>query len=131
MAGAPHRVAEPERLLLAHRDDLSDPRARRLERIEALARLAHRRLELEGDVEIIDQSRFASAGDEDHLLDAGLARLVDRILDQRPIDDRQQLLGDALGRRQKPSPEAGDREDALADASGHLGAAGPVSLLTT
>ena len=70
--------------------------------VEALALAAHRRFELEGDVEIIDQRRFAAPGDEDHLLDPGLARLVDRILDQRPVDDRDHFLGDRSW-----SPEAG------------------------
>ena len=49
---------------------------------------------------------FAAAGDEDHLLDPGLARLLDRILDQRPVDDRQHLLGHRLGRGQEAGAEA-------------------------
>ena len=103
-------MAEAERLLLADGDDLAEPGARRLERVEALALVAHRRFELEGHVEIIDQRGFAAPGDEDHLLDPGLARLVDRILDQRPIDDRQHFLGHGLGRRKQAGAEPGDRE---------------------
>ena len=78
--------------------------------------LAHRRFELEGMVEIIDERRFAAAGDEDQLLDPRLARLVDRILDQRPVDDRDHLLGNALGGREQAGAETGDREHRLADA---------------
>ena len=103
-------MAEPKRLLLAHRDDLAESAHGWRQAVEALALLAHRRLELERHVEIIDQSRLSAAGDEDHFLDARLARFVDRILDQRAIDDRQHLLGDGLGGGQQAGAEAGDRE---------------------
>ena len=81
------------------------------------------------DVEIVDQRGFAAAGHEDHLLDPRLARLVDRILDQRPVDDRQQLLRDGLGGGQQAGAEAGDREHGLAKLLRHSGSAGPVSLV--
>ena len=58
-------------------------------------------------------TRLVAAGDEDEMLDAGFARLVDRVLDQRPVDDRQHLLGHRLGGRQEPGAEAGDRETAV------------------
>ena len=58
---------------------------------------------------------LAAAGDEDHLLDPGLERLLDRILDERPVDDGQHLLGDRLGRGQEARAEAGDGEDRLSD----------------
>ena len=125
VAGAPDGVAEAERLLLANGDDLAKAGPRRLERREALAGLAHRRFKLEGHIEIIDQGILAATGDEDHLLDPRLARFVDRILDQRPVDDRDQLLGDALGGRQQARAETGDREDRLADAAAHCGVTGP------
>ena len=67
------------------------------------------------DVEIVDQRGFPAAGDEDHLLDPRLARLVDRILDQRPVDDRQQFLRDRLGGGQQAGAEAGDGEHGLAE----------------
>ena len=59
---------------------------------------------------------LAAAGDEDHLLDPRLARLLDGILDERPVDDRQHLLGDRLGGRKETGAEPGHREDGLADA---------------
>ena len=37
---------------------------------------------------MILERALAAAGDEDHLLDPRLARFLDRILDQRPVDDR-------------------------------------------
>ena len=84
-------------------------------------------------IEIIDQRGLAAPGDEDHLLDPRLARLVDRILDQRPVDDRDHLLGDALGGGEQAGAEAGDGEHRLADAIGHSGyllELTPVSLVT-
>jgi hypothetical protein len=59
------------------------------------------------------------------VLDPGLARLIDHILDQRPIDDSQHLLRHRLGRRKDTGAETGDREHSFADfhevSSGNLG----------
>jgi len=63
---------------------------------------------------ILDDALVAP-GDEDEMLDPGLARLVDHMLDQRPVDHRQHLLGHRLGGRQEAGPEAGDREDGFAN----------------
>ncbi|BAQ46973.1 hypothetical protein Maq22A_c19550 [Methylobacterium aquaticum] len=60
--------------------------------------------------------RLAAAGDEDEVLDPGLAGLVDDVLDHRPVDDRQHLLGHRLGRREETGAEARDREDGFANA---------------
>ena len=60
-------------------------------------------------------TRLVAAGDEDEMLDAGLARLVDDILDDRPVDDRQHFLGDRLGGRQEARAETGNRENCFAD----------------
>src|SRR3546814_6890355 len=62
---------------------------------------------------------LAAAGDEDQLLDPGVARLVDRILDERLVDDRQHFLRHRLGGRQEPGPEATDGEDRLTHGYGH------------
>ena len=45
-------------------------------------------------------------------------RLLDRVLDDRPVDERQHLLGDGLGRRQESGPEARGGQDGLSDAHG-------------
>src|SRR5262249_58094852 len=63
---------------------------------------------------VLDDSLVA-AGDEDEMLDAGLARLVDHMLNQRPVDHRQQLLRHGLGGRQEPGAQPGDRENGFAD----------------
>ena len=59
--------------------------------------------------------RLVAAGDEDEVLDAGLARLVDHILERRPVDDGQHLLRHGLGGGQEARAEAGDGEDGLAE----------------
>ena len=63
---------------------------------------------------ILDRA-LAAAGDEDELLDAGRLGLLHRVLDERPVDDRQHLLGQGLGRRKKTGAEPGDREHCLAN----------------
>jgi len=85
------------------------------EDVERLAALEHRRLELVGDIEMVLERALAAAGDEDHLLDPGFARFLDRILDQRPIDDRQHLLGNGFGGGEEAGAETGDRKDCLAN----------------
>ena len=50
---------------------------------------------------------LAAAGDEDHLGDSGRRRFLDRVLDQRLVDDRQHLLRLRLGGRQKSCAEPG------------------------
>ena len=47
------------------------------------------------------------AGDEDEMLDSRLTRFIHHVLKDRPVDDGQHLLGDRLGRGQKPRAETG------------------------
>ena len=77
--------------------------------------LGQRQLELELAVEMVLDDALVAPGDEDEMLDAGLARLVDHVLDQRPVDDRQHLLGHGLGGGQEPGAEAGDGEHGFAN----------------
>ena len=55
--------------------------------------------------------RFALAGHEDDVFDAGGASFLDGVLDQRLVDQGQHLLGDGLGRRQEPGAQSGNREN--------------------
>src|SRR4029078_7667591 len=121
VARTPDGVAEAERLLLTDADHLAAIRIGAFEHIEALALGLECRLELETDVEIIDQGRLAAPGDEDQLLDPRLARLVDPVLDQRPVDDRDHLLGDALGGGEEAGAETSNGEDRLANSLLHSG----------
>ena len=117
LARAPHRVAEAERRLLAR--EAGGARARQVARqqleIGVPLPLVQRVLELELAVEMVLDDALVAAGDEDEMLDAGLARLVDHVLDQRPVDHRQHFLGHGLGGGQEPGAEAGDRENGFAD----------------
>ena len=125
-------MAEAERLLLADRDDLAIAAARRRQAGRGSCRpfpsSARARTPCRNNR---SSAGFAAPGDEDHLLDPRLARFVDRILDQRPVDDRQHLLGHRLGRRQQPGAEPGDREHRLADALAHCGFTGPGALASS
>ncbi len=95
-----------------------------VEHTHILTALFHHRLELEGVVEMLDNRGLAAPGDEDHLLDPRLARLVHRILDQRAVDDGEQFLGHRLGRGQEARPQPGDGEDGFCDRSGTAHGAG-------
>ncbi len=80
-----------------------------------LLRSLQRHLQLELAVEMVLDHRLVAAGDEDEMLDAGLARLVDHVLDQRPVDHRQHLLGHRLGGGQEAGAEARHRENRFAN----------------
>jgi hypothetical protein len=73
-------------------------------------------LELVVEVEVILDRALLAAGDDDDLLDAGRDRLLDGVLDDRLVDQRQHLLRLRLRGGQEASAPAGGREDSLADA---------------
>src|SRR3546814_1069923 len=104
----------PERLLLPHDGDVARRGAGAVERGKRLAAPCHRFLKLERVIEMILDQALAAAGHEDELFDARLAGLVDGILDERPVDDRQHLLWHGFGRRKEPGPKAANGEHGLA-----------------
>jgi hypothetical protein len=110
-------VTQPERLLLAHVGDGRDLRlaANGAEELD-LAAVLEELLEGGMGVEVILDDARAGADDDDDLLDPGGDRLLDRVLDDRPVDERQDLLRDGFRRGQEPGPVAGGRQDRLADA---------------
>jgi hypothetical protein len=63
---------------------------------------------------ILDDA-FVAAGDENEMLDSGLSRFVNDMLDQRPIDHGQHFLRHCLGRGQEPGAKAGYRKDRFAN----------------
>ena len=73
-------------------------------------------LELEDGVEVVLDRALAAAGDEDRVGDARQVRLLDHVLDQRLVDEREHLLRGGLGRRQEPRPEPADGKDGLHNA---------------
>ena len=121
VARAPDRMSQPQRLLLAGEARRASQRQIRRQRFELgrLVALAQRVFQLVGEVEMILDHRLVAAGDEDEMLDAGGAGLIHHMLEGGPVDDRQHLFRDRLGRREKASAETGDGEDGLADAFRH------------
>src|SRR5690606_723702 len=80
-----------------------------------LSALGKRVVKLELDVEMILDHRLVAAGHEDEMLDPRLACLIDHILDDRPVDDREHFLGNRLRGWQEACAEAGNRKDGLSD----------------
>ena len=68
---------------------------------------------------MILEDALAAAGDENELLDPGGAR-SSNVLDERPVDHRQHLLGQGLGGRQHAGAQPGDGKYGLADHSSPL-----------
>ena len=126
LARAPDRVAETQWRLLAReaRGAGLGQDAVELVELPRLLALGKRLLELGLCVEVILDHALVAPGDEDEVLDAGRARLVDDVLDHRPVDDGQHLLGHGLGGGKEARAEPGDGEDGFADAlcgGGHGG----------
>ncbi len=117
LARAPDCVAEAERRLLAgkaHRAGLRQVVRQKLQ-VGGLVALLQRQFELELAVEMVLDHTLVAAGDKDEMLDAGFARFVDHVLDQRPVHHRQHLLGHGLGGRQEAGAEPGHRENGFAN----------------
>ena len=115
--GHQHRVAEAELLLLADVGDLGEV-ADRPDLAEHLdvALLLEQVLELVGEVEVVLDRPLLAGGDDDDLLDPGGDGLLDRVLDDRLVDQRQHLLRLRLGGREEAGAPAGGGEDGLANA---------------
>ena len=120
LAGAPHGMAEAERLLLPGIGDLAGAHDRPADHrhFARLAALGENAGKLDRMVEMVLDHMLATAGDENELLNAGLSRLLDGILDDRFVDDREHLFGHRLGRRQDAGAHAGDGQNGFADGSG-------------
>ncbi len=114
---APHGMAEPERHLLPGETGLARSGLQFLEVLQllGLAALRQRFVELELQVEMVLDDALVAARDEDEVLDAGFPRLVDHILDHRPVDDREHFLRDRFGRRQEPCSKPRNGEDSFSD----------------
>src|SRR5262245_19317879 len=115
-------MPQPQRQLLSREARRSRPRQVARQHLEVGAPLALRErvFELELAVEMVLDDSLVAAGDEDEMLDAGLARLVDHVLNQRPVDDRQHLLRHGLGGRQEPGAQPGDWKNSLANDHGSI-----------
>ena len=110
-------MAEPQRFRLARVAELAgrrQPVGHRLQ-LGRLALPSQDVLELVDAIEVILEDALAAAGDEDELFDAGGARLLERILNERPVDDRQHLLGQGFGGGQHARAQPGDGKYGLAN----------------
>ena len=116
LARAPHGVSETERQLLTGEACGAGHRQVARQRLEIRMPLALDQcvLEFELPVEVILDHALVAAGDEDEMLDAGLARLVNDVLDQRPIEHRQHFLGHRLGRGEEPGAQPGHGKNGFA-----------------
>src|SRR5690606_7774406 len=114
LARAVHGVPEPARLTLAHvvHDGevaglLDGPQA------FGVALGAQRLLQFVRPVEVVLDGPLAAAGDHEDVVEAGVDRLLDDVLDRRLVDDGQHFLGCRLGGGQESGTEPGRRDDRL------------------
>ncbi len=112
LARAPDGVAQPQRFLLADGHHGAGHDAGRFQRLERGCLVAglQRVFKFVADIEIIDQGVLAPAGNKAEFLDPRLARLIDCILDQRAINDREHFLGHRLRRGEKACSQTGNRQ---------------------
>jgi len=115
VARAPDGMAKAQRFLLTQEHRIARREPRSFQRGQILAAFALQGFAFEGHVEIIFDRALAAPGDEDHLLDPGLARFIHGILEQRAVDHRQQFLGHRLGRGQKARAQSRDRKNSFAN----------------
>jgi hypothetical protein len=108
-------VAQAERLALADVVDVGQVgQAPHLGQQLVLAGRFEGHFELDRAVEVVFEAALAPARDDEDVVDAGPHGLLDHVLDRRPVDDRQHLLGLGLRRRQEPRAEACRRDHRLA-----------------
>jgi hypothetical protein len=63
-------------------------------------------------IEMVVDRVFIAPGHEDELFDPRLARLLERVVDQRLVHDRQHLLGHGFsgGEKARPQPAHGKHD---------------------
>ena len=70
-------------------------------------------LQLERNVKMIFNGPLSTAGNNNDLLDSGSHRLLDDILNQRFVDQREHLFGRGFGHRKEAGSQTGGRDDRL------------------
>ena len=80
-----------------------------------MPRCCEEAFQLDVDVEMILDGVLASAGDDDDVLDAGLDRFLDAVLNDRLVDERKHFFRLCLGRRKEARAQSGGREDDFAN----------------
>ena len=69
-------------------------------------------------VEVVVHSGLGPVGHHQDILDAGVYRLLDDILDDRLVHQGEHLLGNRLGGGQHPGPQPGGGDNGLANFHG-------------
>ncbi len=115
LLGHQDSVAQAQLFLLAYVGDLGQVRdGSDLAQLVDLAPRLQELLQLEVQIEVILDRPLLAAGDDDDLLDAGLDRLFDSVLDDRLVNEREHLLRLRLGGREEAGPPSRGRKDRLA-----------------
>src|SRR6266702_1502601 len=112
---AQHRVSQAERLWLPDVDAvhrLGNDAPDELEQI-ALSTRSELRLDLVGLVEMVLDGALVAPGDEHHVVDPCRDGFLDRVLNERFVDDRHHLLRARLGGRKEAAAHAGHGENGL------------------
>ena len=115
--GHQHGMPQPELLLLAdvrHLGKVADV-ANLPEHLD-VALFLEQGLELVRQVEVVFDRALLAGRDDDDLLDARRDGLLDRVLDDRLVHQREHFLRLRLGGWKEPGAPAGGREDSFADA---------------
>jgi hypothetical protein len=109
-----NRVTEPPGLALPHEVHLGDLGGG-VHGVQpaGVTLLLQRGLQLGDAVEEVLDGRLVPAGHHEHLGQPGPGGLLDDVLERRPIDDREQLLGHGFGRRQEARTHPGNGDDGL------------------
>ena len=75
--------------------------------------------QFEADIEVIFDGRLATPSDDNHVLNAGVQRLFNTVLDDRFIDQRQHFFGTGFRGGKETSAQPGGRKDSLSDFGDH------------
>ncbi len=122
LAGHRDRVTQPHGLPLAHVVEVRKVgEAHHIGEVLLLALGSEVVLELEVPIEMVLEASFGASGDDEDVVETGSDRLLDHVLDCRPIHDREHLLGLRLGGGQEPRAKAGGRDHRLGDLLGDVG----------
>ncbi len=109
----PDRMSKAKCLVLADIGNAAAIHVGGGKRVQQLCLAGHAqgRLKRGIGIEVIFKRRLSARGDKDEIGNPRLARLFDRVLDQRFVHQRQDLFRDRLGGGQKPRPETRNRKD--------------------
>jgi hypothetical protein len=90
IARAPDCVTESQRRLLSRKARAPGGRQLPCKRFElfGLSARSERLVEFKSDIEVILDNPLIAPGNENEMLDAGCARLINHVLNHRPVDNR-------------------------------------------